>query len=158
MTGKTHIAAGLAVSIALGMNAPQIALTTFGSLLPDADHSGSTLGRLIKPVSRHIRHRGVTHSLIFLVVSMIISPYLGLGVLTHIVLDLFNPKGVELFYPWKKNIKVPVISRFITTNGIVEKLIFAALIVVAVLMLVLYPNLWGYKNIFNFTTLWFPIK
>lgn len=158
MTGKTHIAAGLAVSIALGMNAPQIALTTFGSLLPDADHSGSTLGRLIKPVSRHIRHRGVTHSLIFLVVSMIISPYLGLGVLTHIVLDLFNPKGVELFYPWKKNIKVPVISRFITTNGIVEKLIFAALIVAAVLMLVLYPNLWGYKNIFNFTTLWFPIK
>ncbi|MGN0470373.1 MAG: metal-dependent hydrolase [Acutalibacteraceae bacterium] len=158
MTGKTHIAAGLAASIALGMNAPQIALAAFGSLLPDADHSGSTLGRLIKPVSRHIRHRGVTHSLIFLVVSTLVSPYIGLGVLTHIVLDLLNPKGVELLYPWKKNIKVPVVSKFITTNGIIEKLIFSALIIAAVLMLVMYPNLWGYKNMFDFTTLWFPIK
>ncbi|MDD6489079.1 MAG: metal-dependent hydrolase [Clostridia bacterium] len=158
MTGKTHIAAGLAASIALGMNAPQIALAAFGSLLPDIDHSGSTLGKLIKPISRHIRHRGVTHSLIFLAVSMFISPYLALGVLTHIVLDLFNPKGVELFYPWKKNIKVPIISRFIKTNGIIEKLIFALLIIAILLMIVFYPDLWGYKNMFDFTTLWFPIK
>ena len=158
MTGKTHIAAGLAASIALGMNAPQIALAAFGSLLPDVDHSGSTLGKFIKPISRHIRHRGVTHSLIFLVLSTFISPYLGLGVLTHIVLDLFNPKGVELFYPWKKNIKVPIISRFIKTNGIIENLILTLLIISIVLMVVFYPDLWGYKNMFDFTTLWFPIK
>lgn len=158
MTGKTHITAGLAASIALGMNAPQIALAAFGSLLPDADHSGSTLGRLIKPVSRHIRHRGITHSLIFLVVSTLVSPYIGLGVLTHIVLDLLNPNGVELLYPWKKNIKVPVISRFIKTNGIIENLIFAVLSVAIILMIVFYPDLWGYKHMFDFTTLWFPIK
>ena len=158
MTGKTHIAAGLAVSIALGLNAPQIALAALGSILPDIDHSGSTLGKLIKPISRHIRHRGVTHSLLFLIASMFISPYLALGVMTHIVLDLLNPKGVELLYPWKKNIKVPIISKFITTNGIAEKIIFALLVAVSVLMVVLYPNLWGYQNMFEFTTLWFPIK
>lgn len=158
MTGKTHLTAGLVTALAFGMNAPQIALVAVGSILPDIDHSGSTLGKMIKPISRHLRHRGVTHSLLFLIAISFLSPYLGIGVLTHILLDIFNPKGVELLYPWKKNIKIPLISKLFPTNGIGEKLIFSALILTAVIILVFYQNIWGYSNLMDFTTLWFPVK
>lgn len=158
MTGKTHLTAGLVTALALGVNVPQMALIAVGSVLPDMDHAGSTLGRMVKPISKRIRHRGVTHSLLFFVIISFISPYLGIGVLTHIILDIFNPKGVELLYPCKKNLKVPFISKFIKTNGLIEKLIFIALIIAGVLMLVFYQDLWGYADMFEFTTLWFPIK
>ncbi len=157
MTGKTHLTAGLVTSLALGVNIPQMALIAVGSLLPDIDHSGSTLGRFIKPISKRLRHRSITHSLLFFALMILISPYLAIGVLTHIILDLLNPKGVELFYPCKKNIRIPFISKFIKTNGIIEKLIFAALVLSGILMIVFYQDLWGYSDMFKFTTLWFPI-
>lgn len=66
-------------------------------------------------------HRGVTHSLLgvlILVASYLwgfkpIIPYaLCLGILIgsimHIVADLFNPQGVELFYPCRKNFRLPM--------------------------------------------------
>lgn len=158
MTGKTHLTAGLVTALALGVNIPQMALIAVGSMLPDIDHAGSTFGKMIKPLSRRLRHRGFTHSLLFLVLMTLISPYIGIGILTHIALDLLNPKGVELLYPCKKNLKVPLISKFIKTNGIIENIIFVGLIVGAVLMIIFYEDLWGYGDIMKFTTLWFPIK
>lgn len=158
MTGKTHLTAGLVTALAIGVNVPQMALIAVGSLLPDVDHAGSTFGKMVKPISKRLRHRGPTHSLLFLVIITLVSPYLGIGVLTHMVLDLFNPKGIELFYPCKKNIKVPLISKFIKTNGVVENVLFVGMIIAAVLLLVFYQDLWGYADIMKFTTLWFPIK
>lgn len=158
MTGKTHLTAGLLTALALGVNIPQMALMAVGSILPDMDHAGSTIGKMIKPISRHIRHRGPTHSLLFFVIMSIISPYLGIGVLTHMVLDLFNPKGIELFYPCKKNFKIPFISKFIKTNSIAEQIIFIAMVTTGVLLIIFYQDLWGFSNFFDFTTLWFPIK
>lgn len=157
MTGKTHAAAGIAAALALGANAPQIALITFGAILPDIDHSGSTLGRFVKPLSRKLKHRSFTHSLLFLFLTTLLSPYLGIGVLTHIVLDMLNPDGVKLFFPQKKKYKVPVISKFLKTGSSGEKVIFALLILMSAAMLVIYQDIWGYTNILKFTTLWFNV-
>lgn len=158
MTGKTHAAAGVAAALMLGANAPQIAIIVFGSLLPDIDHSGSTLGRLVKPLSKSLKHRSVTHSLLFLLISTILSPYLGIGVLTHILLDMLNPEGVRLFFPYKKKMKVPIISKFVKTGSGWETVIFALLVIGCIAILINYQNLWGYTNIMKFTTLWYDFK
>lgn len=156
MTGKTHLAAGIVTSLLIGANAPQIALIAIGSMLPDIDHSGSTFGRKIKPISRRIEHRGVTHSLLFLLAMTVISPYIGIGILTHIVLDLFNPNGVKLLYPLKIKVKVPIISHFIKTGGVMEHIILFLIISVGILSVIFYDNIWGgFDNILKFTTLWF---
>ena len=150
MTGKTHLAAGIVTSLLIGANAPQIALIAIGSMLPDIDHSGSTFGRKIKPISRRIEHRGV------LLAMTVISPYIGIGILTHIILDLFNPNGVKLLYPLKIKVKVPIISHFIKTGGVMEHIILFLIISVGILSVIFYDNIWGgFDNILKFTTLWF---
>ena len=69
LTGKTHAAAGAATALLIGTNLPQLVLVVAGSLLPDIDHSGSMLGKHIKPVSRRLKHRHLTHSLLFLLAA-----------------------------------------------------------------------------------------
>lgn len=50
---------------------------------------------------------------------------LTLGVLSHILLDMLNPKGVCLFFPWKKKISIGKIR----TGGVIEKIFFLCLVV-----------------------------
>lgn len=83
-----------------------------GSLLPDIDHKKSMLGSIFY---LPVKHRTLTHSLLFLfVVSIIVThhkPSLGcgifLGILSHLILDMLSPKssGIMLFYPCKKKIR-----------------------------------------------------
>lgn len=154
MTGKTHITAGLVASLALNTNAPQVALIAIGSMLPDLDHAGSTFGKKIKPISRHIEHRGITHSLIFLIITILISPYLGLGVLTHMALDLLNPNGIKLLYPLKYKFKVPFISTYIKTGGAVEHVLFILMVAFGLVLIFLNNELWGgYQNIWGLAML-----
>ena len=77
------------------------ALLLIGGILPDIDY---IFGCFI--------HRTVTHSLLFIIVLFVVS-YLvlknynlekysfliPLGMLTHIILDLFTGPGTQLFYP-----------------------------------------------------------
>lgn len=89
----------------------------FGSLLPDIDHPYSLLGRHVpfisKPLYRHFGHRSLTHSLCFIfALVLIISLFgfeifafgLGVGMLSHVLLDLFWPgsSGVAFLYPFYK--------------------------------------------------------
>lgn len=158
LTGKTHAAAGLAVALALGANIPQLALATAGAVLPDIDHSGSTLGKHVKLLSRHLKHRGLTHSLIFLIVTSLLSPYLGLGVLTHIFLDMLNPQGVKLFYPNKTKFRLPLFHSFAKTGGTFEQILFGMFVIAIIFILIFYQNIWGYMNLIEFTTLWYNIE
>lgn len=88
-----------------------------GSLLPDIDHPHSILGRYVpfisKPLYRYCGHRSLTHSLCFifslvLIISLfgfeIFALGIGVGMLSHIVLDLFWPgsSGVAFLYPFYK--------------------------------------------------------
>lgn len=92
-----------------------------GGLIPDIDHPKSFLGRAIQPISTilmaTIGHRTLTHSLLFLfLISFVASMFnimlgfgLGIGILSHIVLDLLTPKtnGVAFLYPfYKRKIKL----------------------------------------------------
>lgn len=88
--------------------------TVFGSLLPDIDHPKSFLGRRLSFLSRFlyksIGHRTLTHSLIFIstlsvllvkVGSLSLALGLLLGMLSHILLDLFSfGDGVAFLYPF----------------------------------------------------------
>ena len=68
-------------------------IAVLGALIPDTD------------IKLGIGHRGFTHSLHFLLISFIV-PELGMGVLSHIILDMMTPMGVRLFWPYKADFVV----------------------------------------------------
>lgn len=114
-------------------------MLTFGALLPDIDQASSTLGSRCKPIAWLLQHRGVTHSLLFAALCGVLYPYLGLGVLSHIVLDMLNRKGVMLFWPFRKTIGIPFLD--IKTGGFFEWLL--RLIMTAAAIYFVFPTLTG---------------
>lgn len=93
-----------------------------GGLIPDIDHPKSFLGSAIQPIStiimETIGHRTITHSLLFLLIvscavaifNIMLGVGVGIGILSHIILDLLTPKtnGVAFLYPfYKRKIKLP---------------------------------------------------
>ncbi len=135
-TGKTHATVGVATTVALVILNPQgfdlwgapvlptISLVTaaVGSYLPDIDIHQSAMGQRHKFISKRLKHRGFTHTLVipsfFLVFMQAIVYFmiivsiatllnsllfgLLLGWVLHIFADLFNRKGVPLLYPFTK--------------------------------------------------------
>lgn len=107
-------------------------LSFVGSLLPDIDHPTSTASKKmfllslpyrilqfifgkIKFTKDFVGHRGITHSLLFLSIPIILmlfvfqSPYLkasmfglGVGIFSHIFMDMLNPHGVPILMPLSK--------------------------------------------------------
>lgn len=96
-------------------------------------------------------HRGVTHSLIgltgiFAVVYLINVRYgvdvifpISVGMATHIFLDMFNPQGVEIFYPNRKNYRFPVT---ISTGHKPEKVLFYIFLVLLVYITFMNMKMW----------------
>lgn len=142
MEGKTHIAGGLAagaIYLNLGGTVDQEVLflgsLVLGSLLPDIDHTGSSIGRKVPLLDNVISfvfgHRSFTHSLLFLALSYLIfkqvswpeSIELGLwlGMFSHMLLDMLTKQGIKFLWPIKTNIGVP---GGINTGGAFESLFF----------------------------------
>lgn len=88
-----------------------------GGIFPDIDNPSSYMGRLSAPVSTIIgkinelfgkigsNHRGILHDPIVYIVGLVLSylffpPLIGffIGCLSHIFLDMFNPKGVPFLF------------------------------------------------------------
>lgn len=88
-----------------------------GGIFPDIDNPSSYMGRLSTPVSSAIglinkklgkvgaNHRGILHDPIVYILGLFLSyfffsPLLGffIGCLSHIFLDMFNPKGVPCLF------------------------------------------------------------
>ncbi|MGF7059035.1 metal-dependent hydrolase [Brassicibacter mesophilus] len=81
------------------------------------------------------RHRGFTHSLLGLTIFSTIV-YIGtsefnlheahigfiIGYVSHLALDIITTQGIDLLFPSKKNIRLPLGIR---TNGTIEQLILA---------------------------------
>ncbi len=96
-------------------------------------------------------HRGITHSLsglsgICLVTYLINIRYgvnlifpITVGMATHILLDMFNPHGVELFYPNRKNFRFPVT---ISTGHTAEKVVFYIFLALLVYISFMNIKLW----------------
>lgn len=146
---------GLTASVLLGFNAPQMIIATFGALLPDIDHTHSALGHYVPCISKRLVHRGFTHSLFFMLICLAISPYFGIGILTHIVLDIFNTVGVQLFWPWRQRIKFPIIS--IHTGKTFEDFLFVSCIILLAIGLGLYHYRFGILNVMQYTTIFWVI-
>ena len=130
MKGTTHLASGLAIAgLIQPLTQTPVAFIgiVIGSILPDIDSHTSTLGQHIPIIPRILKHRGITHSLIFLALCYILTPYLAIGVGIHLTLDFLNPKGIPLFWPVSKSIRIPFISKLFPSGGVADKLMGACL-------------------------------
>ncbi|MFP4403096.1 MAG: metal-dependent hydrolase [Candidatus Woesearchaeota archaeon] len=100
----------------------------FASLFADLDNTKSKYGKNIFPISWIFKHRGFFHSIFsvifFSLIIAIINIYYAisffLGYLSHIILDMFNYKGIILFYPFSKY----KIKGIIKSNGLFDKTLF----------------------------------
>lgn len=132
-----------------------VAAASFGALLPDVDTNGTVshypgfnLCHLFFKLFG-VKHRGMTHSLPFALVFFILGVVMGktlgtagfligagitVGVFSHIILDMLNPKGVQLFFPFPMKCSIGSI----TTGNLGD---FIARIALSVLSVVMLPGL-----------------
>lgn len=111
MKGTTHLAAGvLATALIPEMAVPAAAGVILGSILPDIDKSTSMIGHRVPILPWLLKHRGVTHSILFAAVAYAVYPYIGLGCGIHLILDFINPMGVPLLWPLPRMQRIPVIK------------------------------------------------
>lgn len=123
--------------------------THFGALISDIDMKGSYISKrfpiIHKLFGKRFRHRGFTHSLLFvgiiafigntitissndnIVFTCIFSGILA-GVISHILLDIITKEGVELFYPVEINFSILPIKTSSKTEKNFNK--FLSLVVV----------------------------
>lgn len=154
MLQKTHSAAGL-VAAELVIVQQQIpflsweaaAAALIGCLagpLADVDKPGSTMAKVLFPISLLLRaldvkHRTMTHSLLFiaaLAFALSALPPLYLWALiaayaSHPLLDLFNETGVQLLWPLKGKIRLLPKWMAVTTGSSVETAIRWILLLVS---------------------------
>lgn len=131
MTGKTHAICGTTTMIAIAAcNAKGLALGDFmilpwvsvltapsGSYMPDIDLHRSKMGSKHKIISKLLTHRGITHTFLVPVLLAVLQYFLmsrriallpdlvfgfNVGWVVHIIADMFNKKGVPIFWPFTK--------------------------------------------------------
>lgn len=106
----------------------------FATVIIDIDSRKSRAGRkwYFRPLQWFVSHRGMFHTVVFgLVVSVVLflanqSAGLGFfaGYLSHLLLDLFTPQGIMLFYPFSKKR-----SGFgVKSGGLIEEVLFVLLL------------------------------
>ena len=145
MMAGSHVALGVAawlvVAPHLGLPAAApacLGLAVLGSLLPDADHPKSWLGKRLRPVSSTIAaalgHRGLTHSAAAVAICAwcllhsgaprwVVGPLTG-GYLSHLAADLLTPGGLRLAWPLRRTWSLPLCK----TGSPFEPLIVALLL------------------------------
>lgn len=149
MNGRTHALVGIAVGVLVGTITKDyttaIIASTIGALLPDIDHPQSVLSGWLPGIgvarwALGVKHRGITHSIVFVfVVTMCvlaISPRFALptlfGMLSHLALDMLTPAGVPLFLPWRCRVGLPRVLTLIPFSFLLN-IASVALIAVVVL-------------------------
>lgn len=167
MTAKGHIALSLLAAIPTSSiiedyNNKFIFLiaVVFGSLLPDIDEPNSYIGRRFSFIAYPlkilgIKHRTITHYLIFPLFIFLISFFLegiykliavgiAFGVLMHDIGDLLTKGGIKgFFYPFLKDKTIRLLPKEFAfyTNSITEHIIVFILFLVDVYLY--------YKVVFN---------
>lgn len=149
MTGKTHMICGVSAyactmimvpvvwDAGLVDNVAALAASSIGSYLPDIDLATSKAGKKAPWISKLTTHRGVTHTLLFPALLFVAAYFTNtwsvlptflfgmiVGWIAHIIADLFNSKGVPLFWPLFRE-KVHIAS--FKTDNETHQVIFIAL-------------------------------
>lgn len=124
-----------------------------GALLPDIDSPSSKARRFIRRIlvknpntrNGNPNHRGIPHTPIFWVVvlwflfgvftgpgSTLFLVGLSIGVVSHLVLDLLNPAGIPIWFPFsrRKTTLVPI-----RAGKMLEKVVFIVLMGVQVVLI-----------------------
>ena len=128
------------------------ATASFGALLSDVDTNGTISHYPVFNLCHlffklfGVKHRGMTHSLpfdlVFFVLGVIMGKTLGtagfligagitVGVFSHIILDMLNPAGVQLFFPLPMKISIGSIK----TGGLGDFIVRIVLSIFSVAML-----------------------
>ena len=139
MKWNTHMVLGLAVGTILaaktGLPAAGAIISTAAAVIPDMDAVGAAAA-FIKPV---LGHRTATHSLLAVFVISYIAKLLypagwlffAAGYGSHILADMLNPSGVQLFYPFGHKIGIPLVK----TGGFVERFILFPMVCLVLVIL-----------------------
>lgn len=155
MKGNTHLAAAAMVAVIANVDASSMALAVFGSLLPDIDCEMSKLGRHVKWFSSRVKHRTMFHSAILAVGAYLLHPWLGIGVISHIILDILNPKGVQLFWPIRGMVRLSN-STHLRSGSIFEKVLFTLMLLITTAFIIFPSELHGFvDSVMNTITGWF---
>lgn len=129
MTAPTHITFAVAASLIAGAESKAvIGLIAAGSLLPDIDHPQSAIGRVFYfisiPLNRLFGHRAFIHSFVLwlpitLLGYLLWTPlgWLGLGAISHSMIDCLNLSGVALLHPITEKIFVLASKKYRLETG-----------------------------------------
>lgn len=116
----------------------EMLLVLTGCVLPDVDHTESTIGKRMRvfsiPISLIFGHRGVFHSLLACIAIGYAAyelntwwlNYIAFGYFLHLIGDYLTPSGIPILYPYKKRYRFAIVAE---TNSLSE-LILAGLILV----------------------------
>ncbi len=121
---RTHAACGILLAVLISPNVPLEVLSLLicwavvWSVISDIDHYIPT-----------VRHRGITHSLVFALFSGALVFAVGktqlnyailasLSVVMHLMLDSLTPSGVPLWMPFSgKRVRFPIIGGHIRSDN-----------------------------------------
>lgn len=152
MEKKTHIAAGLIltqiITSKMGISNEHVQAQAFAlgglfAIIPDIDMPQSAIGRKV-PVSHvlglFVRHRTFTHSLFAMgAVYFVLTQYFSsitdvlllsalAGYVSHLLMDMLNPQGIMLLWPFNVWIRLPSFLT-IPTGGIIERMVILPLLI-----------------------------
>jgi membrane-bound metal-dependent hydrolase YbcI (DUF457 family) len=118
-----------------------IVVALFATLLPDIDSRYSIMGRkgLNRILQFFTKHRGITHSFVFLIfvtlIFVFILPEIALGFFLgyglHLFADSFTKNGITPFAPFSKKKS----GGFITSGKKFEKFVFIIFLVLDAILL-----------------------
>jgi len=77
-----------------------------------------------------VGHRSLTHSWLALAASFLLGTAPFLGILSHILLDMLTPSGVQL--AWPKNTSYVILGGPVRTGSRTERWIYLLLLMVAI--------------------------
>lgn len=114
-----------------------------GSILPDLDHPGSTIGKrflfISLPLSGLFGHRQITHSVWPFILTFWALSYdaqwtpivlvLMIGYFSHLIADFVSDSGVPLFWPFQMRVGI----KLCTSGGILEPVIALSLLGLAII-------------------------
>jgi inner membrane protein len=164
--GKTHSLLGAEMFLAIGLlqHLPQnhlywgMGVASLFALVPDIDTTKSWIGRRLwlvsLPLSKTVRHRGLTHSLAALgVLSMVLlciffayPEWIFLyeaafvGYFSHILGDFLTREGVSLFWPSMKRYRLG--NGLFATNSVGEQVFCVVIGIVFVGLFIFGGNKW----------------
>jgi len=180
MQGFNHIAGGIAFTgifasftdVNIFEKPEYLAVTVVCSILPDADHTRSLIGKTVYPLAKWINnkfgHRTITHSLVFWLASILVVRFIELlylkppifstivafSLLSHNIFDMCTKQGVLFFYPFSKR---PVVLpgnpnlRLATNDLKSEAIIFVGFVSLTAFCMPLFTN--GFWQVYRKTFL-----